>query len=185
MPPRSVRASTPRALSRSAAIAATLPAPHTVTTGPAGSWRSASGPRLPALTALYASTWMLPGIDQSRSAAVRMSTTVTGFPAARVPADPRSRCCQPASASGQLLARLKAGEPLMVIDVRPSEEFRAGHIAGAVSMPLAELEERLRELPAGREAVAYCRGPYCAFAPEAVRTMRDHGSATRHLGDAP
>ena len=83
----------------------------------------------------------------------------------------------------QLLARLKAGEPLMVIDVRPSEEFRAGHIAGAVSIPLAELEERLRELPAGREVIAYCRGPYCAFAPEAVRIMRDHGYPARHLGD--
>ena len=81
----------------------------------------------------------------------------------------------------ELLARLRAGEPLVVVDVRPVEEYQAAHVAGAVSIPLDELEQRLRELPQDREIVAYCRGPYCAFAPAAVRTLRAHGFAARHL----
>lgn len=83
----------------------------------------------------------------------------------------------------ELLARLNAGDPLVVVDVRPVEEYRAAHVAGAVSIPLAELERRLRELPRDREVVAYCRGPYCAFAPEAVRTLREHGYEARHLAE--
>ncbi len=83
----------------------------------------------------------------------------------------------------ELLARLKAGEPLVMVDVRPAEEYRAAHVAGAISIPLEELEQRLRELPRDREIVAYCRGPYCAFAPEAVRTLREHGYAARHLAE--
>lgn len=83
----------------------------------------------------------------------------------------------------ELLARMKAGEPLVVVDVRPVEEYQAAHVAGAVSIPLEELEQRLRELPHDRDIVAYCRGPYCAFAPEAVRTLRAHGYAARHLSD--
>lgn len=83
----------------------------------------------------------------------------------------------------ELLARLKAGEPLVVVDVRPTEEYQEAHLAGAVSIPLAELEQRLRELPRESEIVAYCRGPYCAFAPEAVRTLREHGYTARHLTD--
>lgn len=89
---------------------------------------------------------------------------------------------EPISAD-ELLARLRAGEPLVVVDVRPSEEYRAAHVAGAVSIPLDELEQRLRELPRDREIVAYCRGPYCAFAPEAVRTLREQGLTARHLAD--
>src|SRR5437879_13706282 len=81
----------------------------------------------------------------------------------------------------ELLARLRAGEPLVVVDVRPAEEFQAAHVAGAVSIPLAELEQRLRELPREREVVAYCRGPYCAFAPEAVRSLRGHGYSGRYI----
>jgi Rhodanese-related sulfurtransferase len=83
----------------------------------------------------------------------------------------------------ELLARLESGEPLVVVDVRPVEEFRAAHLPTAVSIPLDELERRLRELPLGRLVVAYCRGPYCAFAPEAVRTLRAHGYTARHLRD--
>ena len=83
----------------------------------------------------------------------------------------------------ELLARLKAGEDLVVVDVRPPEEYRAAHLPGAVSIPLDELEQRLRELPQERQIVAYCRGPYCAFAPEAVRTLRAHGYAARYLTD--
>ena len=83
----------------------------------------------------------------------------------------------------ELLARLEAGEPLLILDVRPTEEYQAAHVAGAVSIPLEELEERLRELPRDRKIVAYCRGPYCAFAPDAVRTLRAHGHVARHLAD--
>ncbi len=83
----------------------------------------------------------------------------------------------------ELLARLKAGEPLVVVDVRPVDEYRAAHIPGAVSIPLGELGQRLREIPRDREIVAYCRGPYCAFAPEAVRTLLAHGYVARHLAD--
>jgi rhodanese-related sulfurtransferase len=82
-----------------------------------------------------------------------------------------------------LLAKLEAGEALLLVDVRPAEEYRAAHIVGAVSIPLDELEQRLRELPQGRQIVAYCRGPYCALAPEAVRKLRAHGYAARHLMD--
>jgi len=83
----------------------------------------------------------------------------------------------------QLLARLRAGDPLVVVDVRPVEEYRAGHLPGALSIPLGELEARLRDLPRGPEIVAYCRGPYCAYAPEAVRTLRRHGFPARNLVD--
>jgi rhodanese-related sulfurtransferase/DNA-binding HxlR family transcriptional regulator len=88
-----------------------------------------------------------------------------------------------AISADELLARLQAGEPLVMVDVRPTAEYQAAHVAGAVSIPLEELEQRLRELPRDREIVAYCRGPYCAFAPEAVRTMREHGYTARHLAE--
>lgn len=84
---------------------------------------------------------------------------------------------------GELLSRLQSGEQLVVLDVRPAEEYRAAHLPGAISIPLAALEQRLRELPREGEIVAYCRGPYCAFAPEAVRTLRENGYAARHLRD--
>jgi rhodanese-related sulfurtransferase/DNA-binding transcriptional ArsR family regulator len=89
---------------------------------------------------------------------------------------------EPISAD-ELLARIRAGEPLVMVDVRPTEEYQAAHIAGAVSIPLEELDQRLRELPRNREIVAYCRGPYCAFAPAAVRTLREHGYVARHLAE--
>ena len=71
----------------------------------------------------------------------------------------------------------------MLVDVRPSEEFEAGHIEGARSIPLAELERRLAELPPDREIVAYCRGPFCAYAHEAVRRLNDAGRTARRLED--
>jgi rhodanese-related sulfurtransferase/DNA-binding MarR family transcriptional regulator len=80
----------------------------------------------------------------------------------------------------ELIARMRSGE-VVLVDVRPSEEFEAGHIHGARSIPLDELEDRLSELPAGREVVAYCRGPLCAFAPEAVRRLRAAGREARRL----
>jgi rhodanese-related sulfurtransferase len=80
----------------------------------------------------------------------------------------------------ELIARLERGDAVL-IDVRPQEEFAAGHIDGARSIPLDELERRLSELPADREIVAYCRGPFCAYAHEAVRQLRAAGRAARRL----
>ncbi len=80
----------------------------------------------------------------------------------------------------ELLARAKRGE-VVVIDVRPRLEYDAGHISGALSIPLNDLERRLDELPVGIEVVAYCRGPYCVLAPEAVRVLRRHGRPARRL----
>ena len=75
---------------------------------------------------------------------------------------------------GALLARAARGE-VRIIDVRPVEEFRAGHIPGAVSFPLAQLKRRMAELPKGEDIVAYCRGPYCVLAVEAVERLRAKG----------
>jgi rhodanese-related sulfurtransferase/DNA-binding HxlR family transcriptional regulator len=82
----------------------------------------------------------------------------------------------------ELLARLSQGD-VVLVDVRPPEEFAAGHIQGARSIPLAELERRLGELPADVEVVAYCRGPFCAYAHEAVRQLRAGGRDARRLRD--
>src|SRR5918999_2431171 len=82
----------------------------------------------------------------------------------------------------ELIARMRTGE-VVLIDVRPSEEFEAGHIEGARSVPLEELEDRLAELPPDREVVAYCRGPLCAFAHEAVRRVRAAGREARRLDE--
>jgi rhodanese-related sulfurtransferase len=76
--------------------------------------------------------------------------------------------------SSELLRRVRDGE-VTVLDVRPSEEYRAGHIPGALSVPLPELKKRLAELPKNREVVAYCRGPYCVMAVEAVELLRARG----------
>lgn len=81
-----------------------------------------------------------------------------------------------------LLERVHRGEAA-VIDVRPAEEYAAGHVPGAVSIPLAELRQRLGELPAGVEIVAYCRGPYCVLAPEALTVLRASGFPARRLED--
>jgi rhodanese-related sulfurtransferase len=66
-------------------------------------------------------------------------------------------------------------EAVIVLDVRPGDEYAAGHIPGAVSLPIAELEQRLSELSRNREIVAYCRGPYCLFSRKAVEKLRAHG----------
>lgn len=76
--------------------------------------------------------------------------------------------------SDELLRRVRNGE-VTVLDVRPSEEYRAGHIPGALSVPLSDLERRLAALPRGRDVVAYCRGPYCVMAIEAVERLRRRG----------
>lgn len=74
----------------------------------------------------------------------------------------------------ELLRRVRSGE-VTVLDVRPIEEYRAGHIPGALSVPLSDLKARLKELPKDREVVAYCRGPYCVMAVEAVELLRKKG----------
>jgi rhodanese-related sulfurtransferase len=81
----------------------------------------------------------------------------------------------------ELARRLQDGDPLVILDVRPAAEHAAGHLPGAVSIPVAELRRRLAELPADREIVAYCRGPYCAFAHEAVALLRQEGFSARRL----
>ena len=82
----------------------------------------------------------------------------------------------------ELLARTERDE-VTVLDVRPREEFEAGHIPGAVSIPLDELRERLDELPRGAEVVAYCRGPYCVLAPQAVELLAERGIPARRLDE--
>jgi rhodanese-related sulfurtransferase len=82
----------------------------------------------------------------------------------------------------ELAARLGSGE-VVVVDVRPRVEFAAGHIQGARSVPLDELETRLAELPPDAEIVAYCRGPYCVYAHEAVRRLTALGRRARRLED--
>jgi rhodanese-related sulfurtransferase len=82
----------------------------------------------------------------------------------------------------RLIERIRAGE-VIVLDVRPTEEYRAAHIGGAVSLPLKVLEERLGSLPFDQDVVAYCRGPYCVLAPEAVQLLRARGYRAIALGD--
>jgi rhodanese-related sulfurtransferase len=81
-----------------------------------------------------------------------------------------------------LLRRLKRGE-VTVIDVRPTPEFEAGHIVGARSIPIDELSKRLKELRFSKDIVAYCRGPYCVFADDAVRLLRRKGFSASRLQD--
>jgi rhodanese-related sulfurtransferase len=83
----------------------------------------------------------------------------------------------------ELARRLQDGDDLVVLDVRPAAEHAAGHLPGAVSIPVHELRRRLAELPRDREIVAYCRGPYCAFAHEAVAVLREEGFSARRLED--
>ena len=80
----------------------------------------------------------------------------------------------------ELIRRVKCGE-VTILDVRPAEEYRAGHIPGAISMPVAEIKARLDELPKGRDVIAYCRGPYCVMAAEAVDVLRKKGVRAHRL----
>lgn len=83
----------------------------------------------------------------------------------------------------ELAERLGAGDEPLVIDVRPSAEYIAGHIPGAVSVPPDELAARLRELPGDAEVVAYCRGPYCIYADDAVQALHRRHVDARRLED--
>lgn len=80
----------------------------------------------------------------------------------------------------ELLERARAGL-VTVLDVRPPEEFAAGHLPGAVNIPLRELERRVQELPHNQEIIAYCRGPYCVLAYEAVMQLRKQGLSARRM----
>ena len=81
------------------------------------------------------------------------------------------------------LQRLMKDGSVVVVDVRPAGEFKAGHIPGAVSIPVAELEKRVREIPENREVIAYCRGKYCVYSLDAVRLLRDQGYRARRAAD--
>jgi rhodanese-related sulfurtransferase len=80
----------------------------------------------------------------------------------------------------ELIRRVRTGEAT-ILDVRPVEEYEAGHIPGALSIPLADLKTRLREVPKDREVVAYCRGPYCVMAVDAVTLLRERGFRAHRL----
>jgi rhodanese-related sulfurtransferase len=82
----------------------------------------------------------------------------------------------------ELTDRLRSGTAI-VLDVRPEDEFRQGHLPGALNIPLSQLERRLAELPADQEIVAYCRGPWCVLSFEAVAALRQRGYRARRLED--
>jgi rhodanese-related sulfurtransferase/DNA-binding transcriptional ArsR family regulator len=84
--------------------------------------------------------------------------------------------------AAELLERAKKGL-VTVLDVRPPEEFAAGHVPGAINIPIHELEKRLAELPKRKEVVAYCRGPYCLMSYDAVHLLRRKGLKARRLQD--
>lgn len=81
---------------------------------------------------------------------------------------------------GDLMDRMGAGL-VTIVDVRPKEEYDAGHLRGAINVPLAEIEQRLNDLPPEREIVAYCRGPFCVLSFEAVARLRSRGYTARRL----
>jgi len=97
---------------------------------------------------------------------LEMNQVNDDFFSQRAPVEPIDRAV--------LMDRVKAGT-VSVIDVRPRQEYDVGHLPGALSLPLAELEERIAELPNDRQVVAYCRGPYCLMALEAAQLLVDHG----------
>jgi rhodanese-related sulfurtransferase/biotin operon repressor len=84
--------------------------------------------------------------------------------------------------AAELLDRARNGL-VTVLDVRPPEEFASGHVAGALNIPIDQLARRLRELPKGKEVVAYCRGPYCLMSFDAVLLLRNKGYKARRLQD--
>jgi ArsR family transcriptional regulator len=100
-------------------------------------------------------------------AATSMERVITAYFRARDELEP--------VAAKELLARLRQGD-VVVLDVRPEDEYGSGHLPGALNIPLRQLEQRLAELPRKREIVAYCRGPYCVLSFEAVAELRTRAS---------
>ncbi len=82
----------------------------------------------------------------------------------------------------ELMRRIRSGQ-VTVLDVRSPQEFEAGHLPGAINIPIEELRRRLKEIPQGEQVVAYCRGPYCVFSYEAVSLLRKQGYQARRLQD--
>jgi rhodanese-related sulfurtransferase len=82
----------------------------------------------------------------------------------------------------ELLKRARSRD-VVILDTRPASEYMAGHIAGAISVPVEELQRRLRHLPKNKEYVAYCRGPYCVYADNAVEILRSKGRRAQRLLD--
>ncbi len=82
----------------------------------------------------------------------------------------------------ELSRRMSSGE-VVLLDVRPEQEYLSGHIAGAVSMPAADIDGRIDELPGDGEYVAYCRGPYCVYSDDAVAVLRAHGRSAARLSE--
>lgn len=114
----------------------------------------------------------LRGVTERHNA--EMDRIVQGYFEQRDGMDPVSRA--------ELLDLVRSGL-VTVLDVRPTDEYAAGHIPGAANIPLAELEHRLSELGKEREVIAYCRGPYCVYAFEAVAALRQAGFSARRLED--
>jgi rhodanese-related sulfurtransferase len=80
----------------------------------------------------------------------------------------------------ELLRRARKGD-VVILDTRPAREYAAGHIAGAISVPIDDLQRRLRNLPKSKAYVAYCRGPYCVYADQAVARLRKTGRQAQRL----
>jgi rhodanese-related sulfurtransferase len=83
----------------------------------------------------------------------------------------------------ELWRRIQRKDKLVVLDVRPQEEYDAGHLPGAVSIPLDELKKRVKELPKSKQIIAYCRGPLCALAPDATRYLKSRGYKVQRLAE--
>jgi len=112
--------------------------------------------------------------DLARSRLAEVEQVVRDYFAARDALEPVRR--------EDLLTRASEGK-VVILDVRPAEEFAAGHIPGALSVPLGQLDAALARLPKRAEIVAYCRGPYCVLAPQAVERLRARGFRARRLAD--
>jgi rhodanese-related sulfurtransferase/DNA-binding transcriptional ArsR family regulator len=112
--------------------------------------------------------------DLARSRLTEVDSIVRDYFVARDALEPVDRA--------ELVDRAHRGE-VVVLDVRPRDEFAAGHIPGALSVPLEELDGALARLPKRAEIVAYCRGPYCVLAPQAVERLRTKGYKARRLAD--
>lgn len=112
--------------------------------------------------------------DLARSRLAEVDEVVRDYFMARDALEPVSRT--------ELIERASEGR-VIVLDVRPHEEFLAGHIPGALSVPLDQLEDALSRLPKRSRVVAYCRGPYCVLAPQAVEWLRARGFEARRLED--
>ena len=112
--------------------------------------------------------------DLARSRLVEVDAVVRDYFVARDALEPLSRT--------ELVERAGRGE-VVILDVRPAAEFVAGHIPGALSVPLGELDATLAHLPKRSQIVAYCRGPYCVLAPQAVERLRSKGYKARRLVD--